>query len=72
MAKPVLIVRAPDRYTIAERQALWMRAEHALHEEYHVIIVPTPGDWTFELFSVFGAVEVDFKELKQKLMGDNG
>lgn len=67
--KPILIVRAPDRYTAKERQDLWVRAEHGLSDEYHVIIVPTTGDWSFELFSVFGATEVDIKELKQILMG---
>lgn len=47
-----------------------MQTEHGLNEEYHVIIVPTTGDWAFELFSVYGATVVDFKELKQIVMGN--
>ena len=68
--KPIFIVRAPSNVPSDNIKMGWDYMQDGIAEDYHPIIVMDNSikEWTFELYNVQNASEVEIDELKKMVM----
>jgi len=65
--KPIFIVRAPSRVTEDNIEDIIRHLQEDIVNDYHPFIVydNTVKEWTFELYNVQNATEIEIEELKK-------
>jgi len=65
--KPIFIVRAPSRVTEDNIEDIIRHLQQDIGIDYHPIIVSDNSikEWTFELYNVQNATEIEIEELKK-------
>ena len=68
--KPIFIVRAPSNIPSDNVKMVWEYLQEDIVNDYHPIVVydNTVKEWTFELYNVQNASEVEIEELKKMVM----
>jgi hypothetical protein len=68
--KPIFIVRAPSNVPSDNVKMVWEYLEEDIVNDYHPIVVydNTVKEWTFELYNVQNATEIEIEELKKEVL----
>ena len=70
--KPIFIVRAPSNIPFDNVKMVQEYLQDHIVNDYHPIVVydNTVKEWTFELYNVQNATEIEIEELKKEVLNN--